>query len=427
MSSHPSMHDSLWYASASPAPKTTPLDGDRTVDVAIIGAGFTGCSAALHLAEQGVKAIVLEAQDIGFGGSGRNAGLVNAGLWLDPDDVIKTIGADYGERLMAALSKGPALVSEMIAKHGIVCDDVRKGVIKAGHSAGGLAHLHEHARQWQRRGANIEVIDKKRIAELTGTNYYPGGIIDHRSYYIQPLSYARGLATAAVKAGATIHERTRVTGLESTGGKWKVKTATGTVTADRVILATNAYSDDLWPGMKQEIIPVGCYMYATEPLGENIRKTILPSLHPIYDTQPAMVFTRYDRDNRLVVGSLGYLPPDDPEKLRAWPRRTLRYLFPNLGDPKMSFKWAGTLGFTSDAIPRFHEPAPGLSMTLGYNGRGIAPGTYWGQMLAKRAMGMAASEFPLPVSPIKPARMRGLWAFFYESAFSTYRLKSLFK
>lgn len=427
MFSHPRMHDSLWYASAAPAPKTTPLDGDRTVDVAIIGAGFTGCSAALHLAEKGVKAIVLEAQDIGYGGSGRNAGLVNAGLWLDPDDVVKTIGPDYGERLMAKLGEGPSLVSEMIAKHGIQCDDVRKGVIKAGHSSSGQAHLEEHARQWQRRGANIEVIDRKRIADMTGTERYVGGIIDHRSYYIQPLSYARGLATAAVKAGAVIHERTPVTKLESVAGKWKVKTATGTVTADKVIVATNAYSDDLWPGMKQEIIPVGCYMYATEPLGENVRKTILPSLHPIYDTQPAMVFTRYDRDHRLIVGSLGYLPPGDVAAARTWPHRTLRYLFPHLGEQKMSFKWAGTLGFTNDAIPRFHEPAPGISMTLGYNGRGIAPGTYWGQMLAKRAMGMSASEFPLPVTPIKPARMRSMWMFFYESAFSAYRLKSLFK
>ncbi|MHB1216715.1 MAG: NAD(P)/FAD-dependent oxidoreductase [Alphaproteobacteria bacterium] len=427
MSSHPSMHDSLWHATASPAPKTAPLDGDRKVDVAIVGGGFTGCSAALHLAEKGVKTIVLEARDIGWGGSGRNAGLVNAGLWLDPDDVVKTIGAEYGERLMAELGKGPALVSEMIAKHGIKCDDVRKGVIKAGHSPAGMKHLEEHARQWTSRGANIEIIDRARIAALAGSEHYVGGIIDHRSYYIQPLSYARGLASAAVAAGATIHDNTRVAALAGANGGWTLKTARGTVTADKVIIATNAYSDDLWPGMKQEIIPVGCYAYATEPLGENVRKTILPGLHPIYDTQPAMVFTRYDRDHRLIVGSLGYLPPDNPERMRAWPHRTLRYLFPQLGEQKMSFKWAGTLGFTNDAIPRFHEPAPGVSMTLGYNGRGIAPGTYWGQMLAKRAMGMPASEFPLPVTPIKPARMRGLWAFFYESAFSAYRLKSLFK
>ena len=144
---------------------------------------------------------------------------------------MKTIGADYGERLMTELGKGPALVSEMIAKHGIKCDDVRKGVIKAGHSRAGMAHLEEHARQWQRRGANIELIDRKRIAELTGTDHYVGGIIDHRSYYIQPLSYARGLATAAVKAGAAIHDNTRVMALEGANGGWKVKTATGTVTA----------------------------------------------------------------------------------------------------------------------------------------------------------------------------------------------------
>ncbi|MBM3540596.1 MAG: FAD-binding oxidoreductase, partial [Alphaproteobacteria bacterium] len=186
-------------------------------------------------------------------------------------------------------------------------------------------------------------------------------------------------------------------------------------------------SDGLWPGMRETIIPIGCFMFATEPLSQNVRQSVLEGNRALYDAQPNMVFARYDRDGRLIVGTLGYLPTDDMKSPRSWAQRTLRYLFPHLGPQTITHGWAGTIGFTSDHIPRIHEPAPGVHMALGYNGRGIGPGTYWGKMLAARVMGAPASDFPLPVSPVGKAPFRGLWAAFYETAFSAYRLRSLFK
>jgi glycine/D-amino acid oxidase-like deaminating enzyme len=173
--------DSLWHATAAPAPDAPPLEGDAQADVAIVGGGFTGCSAALNLARKGKSVILLEAREIGWGGSGRNVGLVNAGTWLDPEVVIQRAGQTYGARLMDGLNNAPKLVYEMVERYDIDCDLVRKGVIKAAHNRAGFKALEEHARQWQARGANVELIDAARTEELLGTKRYVGAIIDHRS------------------------------------------------------------------------------------------------------------------------------------------------------------------------------------------------------------------------------------------------------
>ena len=423
MSREPVLQKSLWYATAGAPPTYPPFEGDAKVDVAIVGGGFTGCSAALHLARKGMRVILLEAKEIGWGGSGRNAGLVNAGLWLKPDEVVRRIGPAHGEKLMMGLNEAPKRVFDIIEKYQIDCDLVRKGVIQAALNPGGFASLREHVRQWQSRGADIELIDKERTSDLLGSSRYIGALIDHRSASIQPLSYARGLARAAQHEGAELHGASPVTRLERRDTCWRVSTSRGTVTAEHVILATNAYSDDLWPGLRQSTIPVGAFMYATDPLGENIRATVLPGGHAMYDTQPAMNFARLDRDHRLIVGSLGYLPRSRPAQPNAWVNRVLRRLFPQLDDSAWTFQWAGTIGFTPDHIPRLHQPAANLYVVLGFNGRGIAPGTFWGKQLAERiADGKPLEEMPLPITPVRPIRGRRLWQTFYESAFSAYRL-----
>jgi glycine/D-amino acid oxidase-like deaminating enzyme len=425
MAREPALSASLWAASAPPAAETPPLDGDTTADVVIIGGGFTGCSTALHLALEGVCAILLEAEESGQGGSGRNAGLVNAGLWLDPEEVVRRAGAVHGQRIVDGLDVAPMRVYEIVERYGIDCDLVRKGVIKGAHSPAGMRELEEHARQWQARGADVEVVDKARVAEMTGIATLHGGIIDHRSASIQPLSYVRGLARAALTEGARLHTGTRVTKLEQAGDGWRVTTPGGTVTAGSVVLATNAYSDGLWPGVKESTIPIGAYLYASEPMGENMRRTVLPAGHGMYDSQKVVAFSRLDRDHRLLIGSLGYSPRSNPERASAWAGRFLDQRFPQMRGTKWSYSWAGTIGFTPDHLPRLHEPAPGLHIPLGYNGRGIAPGTFWGRILAARITGTPAEEMPLPVTAVRPVRGRALWTAFYEAAFSAYRLRNM--
>ena len=425
MPREPALDLSLWHATAARAPQARALEANTQADVAIVGGGFTGCSAALHLASKGKSVVLLEAKEFGWGGSGRNAGLVNAGLWLSPDDVVQRVGNKHGELLVQGLNTAPRLVYETVDKYQIQCDLVRKGVIQAAFNSSDYIALCEHVRQWQTRGAPIELLDAEHTKELLGTTRYHGALIDHRSASIQPLSYVRGLAHAAQSNGARLYTKSPVIELERRDDHWRVVTAGGAVTAEHVILATNAYSDDLWPGLRESTIPAGAFMYATGPLGENIRTGILPGGHAMFDTQPAMNFARLDRDYRLIVGSLGYLPGSNPQHHKAWINRVLKQLFPELGDTAWHFQWAGTIGFTPDHIPRLHEPAPNLHMTVGYNGRGIAPGTFWGKQLAERiADGKPDDEMPLPVTPVRPIRGRFIWRMFYEAAFSAYRLRT---
>jgi glycine/D-amino acid oxidase-like deaminating enzyme len=425
MLKEPGLADSLWYSTAGPSPEAPLFTGNAVADVAIIGGGYTGCSAALHLARLGKSVIVLEAKEFGWGGSGRNAGMVNAGLWLDPNVVIARLGTTYGERLMDGLNHAPKLVFDIVERYGIDCDLVRKGVIKAAHNRGGLKAVQEHVRQWRSRGADIELFDAARAQQLLGTDYYLGGLIDHRSATIQPLSYARGLARAAQQEGAKLHSSSPALGLESTADGWQVSTQSGAVRAEHVILATNVYSDKLWPGVRESTVPVGAFFYATEPLGENIRTSVLPAGHSMYDTKPVMTFARFDREHRLLIGSLGGLPSSDPTRPNTWVNRLRRQLFPQLEDTRWSHKWSGSIGFTPDHVPRLHEPATNLYVTLGYNGRGIAPGTFWGKQLAERiAAGRSAEDMPLPVTALRPIAGRTLRKWFYRSAFWASRLRS---
>lgn len=421
------LHDSLWYATAAPAPETTPLDGDRRADVVVVGGGFTGCSTALHLAKDGADVVLLEGHEIGWGGSGRNAGLCNAGLWLDPDDVVARVGQRHGPNLVAELGTAPELVFDLIQRHDIDCDLERTGVMRAAFTPAHLRALEVHARQWQSRGANVELIDRAAARNMLGTARYHGAIVDHRSATIHPLSYARGLARAAQAEGATLHTGTPLRTLERDGQGWRVVTPRGTIRAAAVVLATNAYSDDVWPGLRQSTIPIGCFACATKPLGENIVRTVLPAGRAMYDTQPAMYFARLDSRRRLILGSLGYMRIGDLENRRAWPNRVLRWLFPQLDGTEWEHHWSGTIGFTPDHIPRLHAPAPGLHAVLGYNGRGIAPGTFFGRALARWVAGAPEAELPLPVSPVLPVAFRRTRQLMHQTAFRAYLLRSMLR
>src|SRR5262245_44602499 len=206
MSADPRSHG-LWEHTASPAPATSILDSEVTADVLVVGAGFTGTSAALHLAEAGAKVAVLEAESIGFGGSGRNVGLVNTGMWMTPDDVEAGLGPLYGPRLLKLLGDAPGQVFELIAKHGIACELTRNGNLHCAVGDAGLREIRERARQWLARGAPVQLPDAAETARTVGTTAYAGALLDKRTGMLQPLSYVRGLAHAAIRAGARSEER----------------------------------------------------------------------------------------------------------------------------------------------------------------------------------------------------------------------------
>lgn len=406
----------LWERSAPPAPPTLPLEGRMAVDVAIVGGGFTGLSAALHLAEGGARVAILEGVEIGFGGSGRNVGLVNAGMWVMPDDLPGELGAVYGSRLLDLLGAAPAAVFDLVERHGIACEPERQGTLHCAVGQKGLAELQERARQWQARGAPVRLLDAEETAGKVGTRAYAGALLDARAGTIQPLAYARGLAAAAIAAGARIHTGSPVVAVADAGTHWRLDTPRGAVEAAQVIVATNAYTSAVWPEIRAELVHLPYFNMATAPLSDNLRRSILPERQGVWDTREVLSSFRFDRAGRLVFGSVGALRGPGLAIHRAWGRRALARLFPQLAGVAFETEWYGQIGMTANNLPRVHRLGRNVVSFSGYNGRGIAPGTVFGRCLAGLVAGTIGEDaLPLPVTDPVAAPRRRLKEAFYEA------------
>jgi len=391
---------SLWDHSAEEADYAVPLDGDAVTDVAIVGAGYTGLSTALHAAERGLDCHVLESHQIGYGGSGRNVGLVNAGLWLPPQDVHERLGDRAGSALIELLGAGPDTVFSLIERHQIRCEAVRNGTIHAAHTPKGLAGLARRAEAWQRLGAPVDLLSAEQAADKIGSRVFFGGLLDHRAGTINPMGYVRGLARIALAKGAKISTGSRVLTLNRDGKSWILDTGHGRVRAASVVLATNAYTDDLWPGLKRVFTMIDYFQLATKPLGERAAG-ILRDGQGLWDTGTIMFSLRRDAFGRLIVGSMGQVVGGEHGLSRRWAARRLRRLFPDLGPVEFEQAWHGSIAMTPDHLPRIHRLAENLYTPIAYNGRGIAPGTVFGKAMAELLAGGTEEGLPLPVSEPK--------------------------
>lgn len=418
MNGDPRTHG-LWEASAPAAPPTGPLTEHLSVDVAIVGAGYTGSSAALHVAQAGASTAVLEAVDIGFGGSGRNVGLVNAGLWLRPSAISRALGADHGQRLLELLGNAPSLVFELIERHGMACQAVRNGTLHCAVGNRGVAEVAARGSEWRERGAPVEVLDAVHTRRLTGTPSYAASLLDRRAGTIQPLAYARGLAAAAMHAGARVYTQSRVVSAQDDGSRWQLATSGGgSITARWVIVATETYtgSDGPWPGIQHELVRLPYFNLATSPLPAGVAASILPERQGAWDTRTVLSSFRFDTAGRLVFGSVGALRGVGRKIHRDWGQRALARLFPQLRGVAFEHEWHGTIGMTGDALPRFHLLDRNVACFSGFNGRGIAPGTVFGRELAKLVLGeIGVSDLALPVSPLEAAPLRAARELGYEA------------
>lgn len=409
----------LWERTAPPAPETAALAGDLRADAVVVGAGYTGLSAALHLAEAGCRVTVLEGAAVGFGGSGRNVGLVNAGLWLPPDDVAARLGEEHGERLLDLLGDAPRFVFDLVERHDIPCEAERAGTLHCAAGPKGLRDIERRTAQWAARGAPVRLLGAAETTARTGTGAYIGSLFDARAGTVQPLAYARGLARAAIAAGARVFAESPVVGCErvaSGGGAWRVSTPSGSVSADWVVVATNAYTAAPWPELRGELVLLPYFNVATAPLGHNARASVLPGGEGAWDTRRVLSSFRTDRAGRLVLGSVGALRGAGAGIHEGWARRTLRRLFPQADDAPFEAGWYGHIGMTGDDLPRFHRLAPNVVGFSGYNGRGIGPGTAFGRVLAEHVLGaLREADLPLPVTEPRPAPFRRAREAAYEA------------
>lgn len=409
---------SLWEATAGRGPSFPTLEGEQAAEVAIVGGGITGLSTALHLAERGVGAVVVEAAEIGWGASGRNGGQVIPGLKEDPDTLERRFGPEMGPRTVEAVGGAPDLVFSLIERHAIDCGARRCGWLQAAHSHRAMTRVEARARAWQRRGAPVDVVGGDEAARLLGSEAYVGGLLDRRGGALQPLRYTRGLAEAAVRKGAQIFVRSRVVGLQQEGERWRVGVARGAVVAPRVVLATNGYTDRLWPGLAETILPVYSFQAATRPLSDAM--AILPEGHVVSDTRRLLRY--YRRENgRLVMGGRGPFrdPPEpaDDRRLRSAARETF---IGAAAEAPVEYRWSGRVALTADHLPHLHELAPAVFAGLGYNGRGVAMATLMGRWLAEVATGGRCKDFP--VTALRPVRAHALHRPVLQGMIGWYRL-----
>jgi glycine/D-amino acid oxidase-like deaminating enzyme len=394
--------------------------------VLIVGAGFTGLSAALHLAEAGARVCVLEAHEPGWGASGRNGGQVNPTLKHDPDELVRLYGAARAEPLIDAVSRSADLVFELIERHGIDCQPVRKGWLQVAYSPQHIAAMHARAEQWARRGAATQMLDRNEVAARLGTDAFAGGWLDGRAGGIQPLAYTRGLVRAAQAAGASVHGSSAVTSLERRGTQWHATTASGaSVVADQVLIATNGYTGGLWPGLSRTVLAANSFIVATAPLQGAAAHAILPGGETASTSQRLLLYFRKDAQGRLLMGGRGHFAdPAGPADF-AHLERSLALLYPQLGPLRYQYRWAGRIAVTRDFMPHVHTPAPGLTIALGYNGRGIALATSMGRHVAARLL-QPGADFPYPVTPLQPIPLHGLQRFYIAAGVAWYSLLDRF-
>ena len=308
---------------------------------------------------------------------------------------------------MTELSLGSAdALFALIEKHGIDCDARQKGWLRADHCEAAADASRKAAQKWNRYGAAFEFVDCAGVRAISGTDRYVSGTVAKSGGAIHPMSLVRGLARVAEEAGAQIFIHSRVASMDPQGDRWILHVNGHRVTTNRVIHATNGYTDNLNAKLKRSVLPLTPIQIATKPLGNNQIADLLPQGHTISDTRRLTMYCRREPGDRFVYGGIGYRKSGGTVGGFQWLMQDVAKVFPTLSEVDWEFRWSGQIALTSDHVPHFHEPAPGVSAGLGYNGRGVAMAVAMGKVLADHALGAEVGSLPFPVSPMKPTPFR---------------------
>ena len=406
MTSSVTFPPSLWADTAPPRTPAAPLSGGAETDTVIIGGGFSGLSAALHLAKAGRAVMVLEGQAIGWGGSGRNNGQVIPTLTSAEPDAWEQRYGETGRLFARMIGASAGMLFDTIRQEGIDAEAEQSGWFQPAHSPGRTKLSQKRVEAWRRFGLDVEYLDHAATTELMGTAHWYGGMLAPSGGHVNPLALARGLAGAVERHGGTIHEQTRVDSFVHDGTQWQVKTPGGTVTARALILATNAYTGELAPGLARRlarsIVPVHSWQMATNPLSDNLRATLLPGRQAVSDTRGDLRFFRYDARNRLITGGAIIGGGDVSARVARKVASNLADSFPQLEAPEMTHVWSGYLAMNWDRFPRVHSLGPNGWAPIGYNGRGVALANALGREIARAIDGEDPRGLALPITEPHP-------------------------
>ena len=391
-----------WYAATTEfLPEQPALEGDIRADVCVVGAGYTGLSAALHLAEAGYNVVVLEAQRVGFGASGRNGGQLGSGQRNDQFEIERYMGLEDAKTLWTLAEDAKNLVKGLIEKHQIDCF-LKPGIAHLGLNRKEMDEIHHEAEHLQKvYGYNeIEPLDRDQGHALCPSPVYHGGYLDMGAAHLHPLRYAIGLGKAALAAGATIHEKSEALRIDR-GTKPVVHTAQGSVTCDHLLLAANGYLGDLEPKVARRVMPINNFIAATEPLGDRVNEVLTRDV-AIADTKFVINYFRLSHDSRLLFGggeSYGYRFPKD---IASKAHRPMLEIYPHLRGVKIDYAWGGTLGITLRRMPYLTRLTPNILNASGYSGHGVGTATHAGQLMAIAVQGQADGFDTMASVPIAP-------------------------
>ena len=418
---------SYYAATAHLAPDLPALEGEVRADVVIVGAGYTGISAALELARRGYDVVVLETHRVGWGASGRNGGQICTGFSASLAKIEKSVGLDDARKLFAVAEEGKALIAERIARHAIDCD-LKWGYLHAAPKARHVEELKEEQEVAERRfgyEGRLRLVDRDEVRRMVASPLYVGGLYDADAGHLHPLNYCLGLAKAAREAGARIFENSEVVRLEA-GRPAIAVTAKGRVTADFAVLAGNAYLGGLVPQIRSKVMPVGTYIGATASLGENRATSLIPDDVAVADTNFVLNYFRRSCDHRMLFGGrVSYstiMPPYLPRAMRA----KMLQVFPQLSDVEFEYTWGGFVAITVERTPDVGRIAPNVYYAQGYSGTGVALSGIVGQIIAEAIAGQAErvdlfAKLPHTTFPGGPALRTPLLA----AAMLWYRMRDL--
>ena len=402
----PGAYPASWYAAtATPLDPLPPATGEMRADVCIVGGGFSGLSAALHLAQAGIDVVLVEAQRLGFGASGRNGGQVGTGQRVDQDVLEGMVGKDKARALWDLSLDSVALVRSLVETHAIDCGWT-PGIIEAAHRARFVPDYHAYAEKLARDYGHdgVRPLSRDEMRAKVGSPAYHGGLVDMVSGHLHPLRYALGLARAAQAAGARLHEGSKVTGV----GDNVVRTDSATIRADHIILCCNGYLGALNGDVAARVMPINNFIAATEPLDEATARSLIRDREAVADSKFVINYFRLSEDNRMLFGggeSYGYRFPRD---IAATVRKPMSQIFPQLAGARIDYAWGGTLGITMNRMPHFARLAPNRLSIGGYSGHGVAMATLGGKLAAQAVQGQAEgfdllASVPSPRFPGGPA------------------------